>query len=350
MINVVIADDDYNVRAGLSDMIDWKALNANIVAALEDGEQVIELLKQNDKIDLVILDICMPYMDGLTVAKYIRENSYAAEIVLLSAHADFDYAREALRYDIKEYILKPISRAKLKLLSDVIKSVAEEKEEGIKWRLYLRGTELAEETKNALRYQDMQAIEKLLDTESRFGAIGVKKIKEYYSVLMGLFWDYYKNSVADRSMLENQMKAFYEISDIKNMKNFLKEKFSLGIHTDDTDAKKTGVNIVSLAKEYINDNVIGSELSSYSVASHFNLSVDYLSRLFKNAGEDSLSDCIIQAKINRAKDIIANSSHSIRRIAEILGYTDTSYFIRIFKKKIGVTPKEFRMQLNKREE
>lgn len=331
-------------------MIPWEKLGANIVAALENGEQVIKLLHENPNIDLMILDIRMPVMDGLSVAKHVREQGYEAEIVLLSAHAEFSYACDALKYDIREYFLKPISRTKLNKLCEVIQSVSEEKDTNIRWRLYLRDKALQEEVKNILRRQDMQALDSLLDTESKFGQISVKKLKEYGSVLLGMLWDYCKPFVQDKDLFETHMKTFYEISDAKAMKNFLKEKFSEGMKMDNSDAKKTGVNIVALAKKYIDDNIIGHGLNSYSVASSFNLSVDYLSRVFKIAGEDSLSDYIIQAKMDKAKEIISTSAFSIRQVAEMLGYTDTSYFIRMFKKKFGITPNEFRTKYRKGED
>ena len=345
MINVIIADDDINTRSGLMKMIEWQALGANIVAVAEDGEQVVQFLEQYHGIDLVILDICMPYMDGLSVAKYIREKAFDTEIVLLSAHAEFDYAREALKYDIREYILKPINCAKLDLLSATIKAVAEEKEKNIKWRVFLRGTELADEVKEALNNRDIKAIEKILDIENKFGQISVEKIKEYYYVLLEMLLKYFKSIFKETEELEREMQAFYKISDAKSAKEFLIEKFNECISVLELEEGKNGTDIVTLAKRYIDENVFSSNISSFGVASHFNLSVDHLSRLFKNSGEGSLSDYIIHIKIERAKDILSNSSHSIRRVAELLGYTDSNYFVKLFKKRTGMTPKEYRINI-----
>ena len=139
VINVMIADDDHNARSGLVDMIDWNGLNARVVAVAEDGEQAVNLLRTTPDVDLIILDICMPYLDGLSVAKFIRDIEYETEIILLSAHAEFEYAREALKYDIREYIIKPINRAKLDQLSDVIKKVSSRKTDDISWSRLLHG-------------------------------------------------------------------------------------------------------------------------------------------------------------------------------------------------------------------
>lgn len=350
MINVIIADDDYNARAGLLDMIAWEELGANVVAAVEDGEQVVQLLRQYSNVDLIILDICMPYMDGLSVAKYIRENEYETEIVLLSAHAEFDYAREALKYNIMEYIIKPINRTKLNQLSHAIKSVSEEKKEKIRWRLYLHGTELQERVKNALRHNDMQEVDSILNIETDFPQLNAKKYKDYYTVLLRLMREYYKGSNKDTKVWESRMKLFCEISDTKTMKDFLHETFEALMFADGQASGRSSVSIVTIARQYIDNNILSSDISSYSVASHLNLSVDHLSRLFKAAGENSLSDYIIKSKIDKAKNIISESSYSIRQVAQILGYTDPNYFVKIFKKKTGVTPTEFRLKTKERAE
>ncbi len=350
LINVIIADDDCNARAGLMDMIAWESIGANVIAAVEDGEQVIQLLEQCPGIDLIILDICMPYMDGLSVAKHIREKSYETEIILLSAHAEFDYAREALKYDIREYIIKPINRAKLQQLTNTIQAVSEEKDMAIKWKLYLHSAELQEDVKSALRYKDMQAVEALLDTDKRFGPLSTKMLKEYCSVLMGHLCEYSQKTEKDTGSRESRMKLFYELSDVKTMISFLKDSFSAEMYADGADTGKSGANIVMIAKKYIDNNILSSDMGSYSVASHVNLSVDHLSRLFKSAGENSLSDYIIKSKIDKAKEIISASSYSIRQVAQILGYTDPNYFVKVFKKKTGVTPTEFRLQTKEQEE
>lgn len=350
MINVIIADDDYNARAGLLDMIAWEEIGANVVAAAEDGEQVVQLLSQYPNVDLIILDICMPYMDGLSVAKHIRENEYETEIVLLSAHAEFDYAREALKYGIREYIIKPINRSKLNQLSEIVKTVSKEKEETVRWRMYLHGTELQENVKNAVRHKDSNAAKKVLDIEQRFGFLSVSRIKEYCSVVFGYMREYFNGSSKDAELIENRIKLFCQISDAKAMKNCLEEAIEFLLTFDDKDSGRSSAGIVVAAKQYIDANILSSDMCSSNVAGHLNLSVDHLSRLFRSVGEDSLSDYIIKSKMDKAKSFITGTTYSIRQVAKILGYTDPNYFVKIFKKKIGVTPTEYRTLSKKREE
>lgn len=342
VINVMIADDDYNARTGLADMIDWDSLDAKVVAVAEDGEQAVNLLRTTPDVDLIILDICMPYQDGLSVAKFIRDNEYETEIILLSAHAEFEYAREALKYDIREYIIKPINRAKLDQLTDVIKSVSMRKSDAINWRRLLHGKELQQSIRSACRSGDEDEFGKLLDIEDIFSNVSIRRHKEYYLVMLSLMREFCQGTDVD-SMDEKCIERFHELADIHSMKQYMTDMFNNIIYKDRHDSsKQSSGNIVLNVKKFIEDNISSPDIHSSAVADHFNLSVDHISRLFKGAGDTSLSDYIINTKIDKAKELIENTDHSIRQIAQMLGYSDPNYFVRVFKKRTGVTPTEYR--------
>ncbi len=344
MINVVIADDDFNARTGLKDMIDWDGLGATVVGVAEDGEQVVQLFKDNPHIDLAILDICMPYMDGLAVAKFIRESQHDTDIVLLSAHTDFEYAREALKYNIREYVTKPINRAKLNQLSNIVSKVIKDREASSRWRIFLHGTELQDGLKDALKRKDAVSLEKLIDIEGRFPGLSLKSYKEFYLAVLNLTRQMSTHQNYSEDSWKDCVNKIYEFVNIDSLKAYVRQTLDNLVSIGVGELSRGGTNIVELAKEYIDANILSSDIHSYNVASHLNLSVDHLSRLFKNAGENSLSDYIIEAKMDKAKDFLTNTSYPIRHVAEILGYTDPNYFVRVFKKKTGVTPTEYRLR------
>lgn len=344
MINVLIADDDPNARAGLTEMLDWHALDANLVAAVEDGEKVIELLKQHSGIDLIILDICMPHMDGLAVSKYIRDNNLSADIILLSAHAEFEYAREALRYGVREYIIKPINRAKLNQLVEAIKAVCMDRQQTTNWRQFLYSSQRHDDITLALNSANVSSLDAILNIEEEFGNVTVKDFRDYCFKLLDYLRESVKAKGKNTDICERTIKLLRDIPDIKSMKTLFKECFKAIISLDSAGSGKAVSGVVVIAKEYINSNILSSDLHSSAVANHLKLSVDHLSRLFKAAGEESLSDYIITAKMDKAKEIIANTSNPIRQVAQILGYSDPGYFVRVFKKKTGVTPTEYRTQ------
>lgn len=107
MYKLLIADDEHVIREGLRDIIDWNSLGFQPVAAYEDGQQVINYLK-NDSVDVIITDIRMNIKSGLDVAKYVYEKKLSTMIILISGYKELDLAMSAIKYNVHKYILKPI--------------------------------------------------------------------------------------------------------------------------------------------------------------------------------------------------------------------------------------------------
>ena len=117
MLGVQIIDDEPIIRRGLEKMFDWKGLGFEVTCMAPNGKQALEQLEV-EKVDIIITDIEMPIMNGLEFIERVRENENSAingkEIIVLTAYEDFEYARQAIKYGITEYILKPISIEELK--------------------------------------------------------------------------------------------------------------------------------------------------------------------------------------------------------------------------------------------
>ncbi|NOU66410.1 response regulator [Paenibacillus sp. LMG 31461] len=112
MRNILIVDDEKNIRLGLKAMIAREFPEAYTFEFAGDGEEALQLL-QRTTIDIVITDIRMPVMDGITLINRIQEMVLKPAVIILSGHDDFPYAKEAIRCEVKEYLLKPIIRDEL---------------------------------------------------------------------------------------------------------------------------------------------------------------------------------------------------------------------------------------------
>ena len=106
MIHVLMVDDEPLVRRGIVAGVDWAALGCEVVGEAQSGEEGIELARRL-KPELIITDIRMPKMDGITMMNLLREEGCAAHCIVLTAHSDFEYARGALLFGADDYLLKP---------------------------------------------------------------------------------------------------------------------------------------------------------------------------------------------------------------------------------------------------
>ena len=112
MIKVLVIDDEYFVRVGIRETIDWEAAGVTLVGDADNGETGLQLAKETGP-DVVITDIRMPTMDGLEFMKRCREEGLSCEFIVLSAHDEFDYAKTAMQQGASDYLLKPVSNEQL---------------------------------------------------------------------------------------------------------------------------------------------------------------------------------------------------------------------------------------------
>lgn len=124
MWRVLIIDDDFQVLEGMKKSIPWERLEAEWAGEAMDGAEGLQMIKETSP-DIVITDIYMPVMNGLEMIEQLKHEGFAGEVVILSGYSDFQYARQALRLQVSDYLSKPITMDEL---GDVLERVIRELE------------------------------------------------------------------------------------------------------------------------------------------------------------------------------------------------------------------------------
>jgi len=106
MYKVLIVDDEPIIRKGLRNIINWKNFECEVVAEAADGLDGLELIRKH-RPDIIITDIKMPETDGLSMIKQIKEDVPDSKIIILTGHRNFDYAHEAVKLGVTDFLLKP---------------------------------------------------------------------------------------------------------------------------------------------------------------------------------------------------------------------------------------------------
>lgn len=112
MIKVVIIDDEPIIVEGLSKAIDWDKWDCKVVATASDGEEGLEVIRK-EKPNLIITDIQMPGINGLTMVGALKSEFPYMQIAILTGYRDFDYAKEAIRLGVSRFLLKPSKHAEM---------------------------------------------------------------------------------------------------------------------------------------------------------------------------------------------------------------------------------------------
>lgn len=128
-IKVFLVEDEMVIRRGIKNSIDWEKEGYIFCGEASDGELAYPMIIK-EKPDILITDIRMPFMDGLELCKLVKKELPNIKILILSGYDEFDYAKEAIRLGVTEYLLKPISSGKLlEALNGVSESIRREKED-----------------------------------------------------------------------------------------------------------------------------------------------------------------------------------------------------------------------------
>jgi two-component system response regulator YesN len=120
---LLIVDDELLIRKGLRKLVESNGLNWDIVGEASNGQEAISKLAEHDP-DLVLTDIRMPLMDGIELAAYIHHSKPVTAVIILTGHRDFAYAQAALRYGVKDFLLKPCPEKEVnRILTEVYEQV-----------------------------------------------------------------------------------------------------------------------------------------------------------------------------------------------------------------------------------
>lgn len=112
MTKVMIVDDEKYVRMGIKTETDWSLIGCEVVGEAGNGLEALELAEEV-RPDLVVSDIRMPKMDGIELAEKLTEKYPGVKVIFLTAYNEFEYARQAIRIGVSDYLLKPFQDGEL---------------------------------------------------------------------------------------------------------------------------------------------------------------------------------------------------------------------------------------------
>lgn len=156
MYKVVVIDDEVLVRRGIVLETDWKALDCSVVAEAGNGLGGLEAVRKYDP-DILICDIKMPKMDGISMLQQLREEGYDVSVIFLTAYGEFEYAQSALKLLASDYLLKPfqdgaLEEAVLRVIGQIRERRGKENDEDKLSILTRKSGDRSKYVANALNY------------------------------------------------------------------------------------------------------------------------------------------------------------------------------------------------------
>ncbi len=388
MYKVLIADDESIILNGILESVDWAKMGMQVVATANNGKQALKLIDEH-KPDLCLLDVRMPFVNGLDVAgEYLAEKPDGV-VILITGYDEFSYAQKAIRTGVMAYILKPVDENELiETVNKAAKLIDSRR----------KSKELIINNKETLRDAFLQnwLMDNLTDTE-------VRDNLEFHDMALSegcamIYVNFYCNNVellqnenfdkkisSARQNMEELLKSHSpgfvlccrdsdfvamhgidEAGDWLNLPSLISEMLLHdGINSEILhsplerieDIPKTYKQmkaqlakldrltpIVRLLKQFIDQNYRQQDLSLSSFSQEHRTTSSYLSRQFKLELGRSYTDYLAAVRINKALKYLQKTHIKMYEIAQNTGYNSQHYFCESFKKIIGITPSEYRQQ------
>lgn len=267
MPGLLVADDISIIRSHVAKIVAQEKPDLQPIVEASDGQQAISLARQIQP-DIVLMDIKMPELDGLQATRLIRAEYPATKTIILTAHDEFDYAQQALRLGVSDFLLKPIRPTQLVMvLTQVHAHIRREQQYREKFDEMARHLQLLLRDDNPTKRRDFQEHKNLSD--------------------------------------QNE-------------------------------------NPVQQAIEYIQKNLSQPHISLNMVANAVNLSPSHLAFLLKANLGMSYIKYVNYLRLERAKILLKTTTLNVAMVAEIVGYTNPSYFYRLFQRETKMTPTTYR--------
>ena len=399
MIRIMIVDDMPIFLEYLRGCIDWKAYGFEICGEAHDGREALEKLGEC-RPDVVLTDITMPYLNGLELADRIISEHPDISVILITGNNEFEYARAAVRIGVCDYIVKPFEKEELilsllKLQDNILKAMentSPKSDDGVSE--VLRSVICGGEERD-IPEPFSSADAGYLLTRMRIDDEAFFKNEKNTPEKLHNWQDLIARMLSDKLEIDGRYRifrdregnivvlmAFDQIEDLENYKGYeftdmiqiinsqlqvgaaaalagatdfsgLKEAYeAAGALIDERgfgrlldqrriEGRMDGRsrNVANAAKEYIDANYADGGISVADISEKLGVNQTYLRKMFKSEMDMTLTEYITSVRLEEAKRLLTTTDEKLTTIAEMVGYSDVSYFSNVFKKHFGVSPR-----------
>ncbi len=351
-LKVLIADDEKIARESMRDYLPWDDMGMEQPVCVENGALAWDYLCSHP-VDLFIMDIRMPVMDGMMLLEKISQKDWEMQIIVLSAYDQFAYAQKAIQSrKVFEYVLKPIKR---KEFCTILKRAAME--------------QLNRKSKaDSISVEgNLEIIYKAFMLSLTYGNLenAVELIRGYkdqwkneeLASLQLLFTSLYTelqtntNKLAGKNVCPLQKEKIHALQHSSGPEELWEEFKSLADElrpywVEDQDAGRTKTTaVIEHCLEEINKHYTEADFSLYKLAEEMKLNANYLSTRFKKECGMGFVRYINQLRIEKAKILLKDMRHRTNEVAAMVGFDNPRYFTRIFKEMTGLIPSEYRSRI-----
>lgn len=331
MYKLLIADDEKIIRESVKEIIPWKELGIEICACCKNGLEALDAILDTAP-DIVMTDIRMPGISGLELIEKIQKFDSHIQFIILTGYPEFEYARQAIRYGVKEYLLKPISE------EAIITAVKNVKASFPLYNMSYTIKLLSSLMEARSKHDYKQAEICLRHYFSHF-----QTTEDLRSVGIDLFirlHTYFDNFSPEALTIFS--KDMLLLPNLPDLQAKIQEEIMRLLFTE----YEMKTSLSDKTKIYVREHLSDENLSLKFIAENLlYVNVNYLSRTFTRQTGEKFSAYLNRTRIKKAQQLLKESSPNIHQIAEQVGFgSNPQYFSQVFKKYTGMTPSQYAEQ------
>lgn len=346
MLKMIIVDDERKIRESMKNCIDWEELDIQVIGLCKNGLEAYDMIIDESP-DIVLTDIKMPALSGLELISRITQIGQHVEFIILSGYGEYAYTKEAMKYGIKHYLLKPCNEEELvSVVKDAVKSSYEWKEKQIQSQnaIYAAVDQLKEKIVSGCQEEELQqAFVKLITQVEEPGLLRTVLTSIFLHMVQGK-----QGSKTSYRVLE-YLAGISATQDIGEIRASAADTFKALLSKKNTIT--TGKDFVDQTVQYVHEHLSNPELSLKLIAeTQLFMNVDYLSKQFSKYVGCKFSAFLAQARIEEAKRLLSsNPNITVQEVAAAVGCgNNPQYFSLLFKKHLGVTATDYVKQMRNR--
>ncbi|MEO1814845.1 MAG: response regulator [Acetobacterium sp.] len=342
MYKLFIVEDEHLEIEAIKLILSQHGENIEVVGEASSGLVAIEEIRRLNP-DIILLDINIPEINGIDVLKMIKKEDHEKKVILITAFNEFDFAHQAIKARVDDFLLKPIRPQQL--MDSINQSIA-----SLKNNAKERFDEKMNEVIFAIiqkKYSDARtALISYLDMIYDYHTYDIMSVQAEIKHFME------ELNIVTQDMCGYELNSPLCTSNNMQFVNGYKNRYDLKIEIMKTidkvfdrmlDNKETRKNNIEDILNYIDRNCY-KDISLDQVGEYANMSSYYLSKIFKKETGVNFVTYLTERKIEIAKDMLANTDVPIINIALDLSYHEPNYFSKVFKKSTGMTPTEYRKE------
>ncbi|MCR6097525.1 response regulator [Salipaludibacillus agaradhaerens] len=381
-MKVLLVDDEFNVREVIRSLGQWQDYGITEVLEASNGKEAKELIERESP-EIIFTDVKMPEMNGMELIEWLGTLSYSGKVILITVYDDYSFMRKAIQYSSFDYLLKPIEPDLLnKALAGAVEAWKNEEEERRQ-----KESGLYEDAKRLRVNREVTAACNGEHFDVDEIASSLPEADKYELALLSFYQMHYVEPyiqlLADKLCDQGWGNAFPLQNNYQHcllitvhgqwlaIEEWMNQHFAVPVRfvgevplklvaelptsfqcaqkamndqnfrsirrmSDLDDARRIQDIVAFVEENYM------EELSLQRLSNQFFLSREHISRKFKQEMGMPLSTYVTELRIEQAKRYLSQTDDKLYTIALKLGYQDEKYFSKLFKKRTGMTPIEYR--------